>query len=157
MASRTPKAAHLSTPNYGLEKAKLLPWKWARERLEKSHNYYISTASPSGRPHLMVIWGLWLDGRFYFSTGSTSRKARNLAANPRCVIATDKSPEAVIIEGTAALKQDRRLRGRFARIYEKKYKWDMKDFDEPMYELTPARAFGLYEKDFQGTATKWEF
>src|SRR5438270_9699877 len=155
MTRPAPKAKHLATPNYGLEKAKLLPWKWARERLERSHNYYLSSAGSDARPHLMVVWGLWLDGRFYFSTGSESRKGRNLAANPRCVVATEKSSEAVIVEGKAALNRDPKLRARFSRLYENKYKWDMKGFAEPIYTVTPERAFGLYEKDFTGTATKW--
>src|SRR5262249_6354994 len=118
---------------------------------------FISTADAQARPHLMVVWGLWLDGRFYFSTGKQSRKARNLSANPRCVIATDKASEAVIVEGTAALTHDAKLRGRFSRIYQKKYEWDMKGFAEPLYEVTPERAFGLWEKEFQDTATKWEW
>lgn len=33
---------------------------------------------------------------FYFSTGKQSRKARNLAANPQCVIATEVVSEAEI-------------------------------------------------------------
>ncbi len=38
----------------------------------------------------MLVWGLWLDGAFYFSTGRKSRKACNLAENSYCVIATDR-------------------------------------------------------------------
>jgi hypothetical protein len=34
----------------------------------------------------MVVWGLWQEGRFLFSTGSTSRKARNLAENPNGIV-----------------------------------------------------------------------
>ena len=38
-------------------------------------------------PHTMVVWGIWLDGAYYFSTSATSRKARNLQQNPalRCM------------------------------------------------------------------------
>ena len=39
----------------------------------------------------MLVWGLWLDGAFYFSTGRKSRKACNLAENSPCVIATDRA------------------------------------------------------------------
>ena len=51
----------------------------------------------------MVIWGLWLDDSFWFSTGSTSRKARNLAANPKCAIGTNDAAKAVILEGSVKL------------------------------------------------------
>ena len=92
-------------PGYGLPKGKegLLPWTWAEQRLKRSHNYWISTTRPDGRPHMMVIWGLWMDGAFYFSSGAESRKARNLAKNPHCVIGTEKADEAVVVEGEVSL------------------------------------------------------
>jgi len=69
---REPKASRPHIPGYGLPKGKegLLSWKWAEQRLEKSHNYWISTARPDGTPHTMVVWGLWLDG---FSALARSR------------------------------------------------------------------------------------
>ena len=36
----------------------------------------------TARPHVMPVWGVWLDGRLWFSSGLRSRKARNLAATP---------------------------------------------------------------------------
>jgi len=159
MAKRPPKSSRPYMPEYGIPETKkgLLPWTWAEERLKKSHNYWISTVKPDGAPHSMVIWGLWLDGAFYFSTGSKSRKARNLAENPRCVIGTEKAEEAVVVEGTAAIVEDRVLLKRFAALYMKKYKWDMSSFSEPVYVVRPHTGFGLYEKKFMGTATRWAF
>ena len=81
------------------KKTGLLPWKWAADRLKKSRQYWIATTRPDGAPHLMIIWGVWLDDSFWFSTGAASRKARNLAANPKCVIGTDDAAKAAIIEG----------------------------------------------------------
>jgi general stress protein 26 len=154
-----PKARRPYMPGYGIPEAKkgLLPWTWAERRLKQSHNYWISTTRPDGAPHTMVIWGLWLDGSFYFSTGTKSRKARNLAENPHCVIASEKAEEAVVVEGIAALVDARALLKRFATLYMKKYKWDMSSFSEPVYMVTPQSAFGLYEKKFMGSATRWEF
>ena len=146
-------------PGYGLPEGTkgLLPWSWARERLEKSHNYWISTTRPDGSPHMMVIWGLWMDETFLFSTGQKSRKGRNLANSPRCVIGTEKTPEAVIVEGSVSVNNDPKLRKKFNRQYQKKYKWDMSAFADPVYVLNPQLAFGLYEKEFQGKATRWKF
>ena len=48
----------------------------------------------------MIIWGVWFEDNFWFSTGSASRKARNLAANPKCVIGSDDAAQAVILEGS---------------------------------------------------------
>ena len=154
-----PKGSRPHMPGYGIPKDKkgLLSWSWAEQRLGKSHNYWISTARPDGTPHAMIVWGLWLDGRFYFSTGQKSRKARNLAANPRCVICSDRAEQAVIVEGIAELVSDAAIRKQFGDLYQKKYDWNMKDFAEPVYVVRPRVAFGLFEKKFIGSATRWKF
>lgn len=146
-------------PGYGLPKGSkgLLPWSWAEERLQNSHNYWINTVRPDGGPHTMVIWGVWLNNAFYFSTGTQSRKARNLKENPRCIICTEKAHEAVIVEGVARLTKDS-PQLQFFSHYQKKYKWDMSSMqDEPIYELRPSRAFGLFEKKLMQAATRWDF
>jgi hypothetical protein len=33
----------------------------------------------------------------------------------------------------------------------------MKNFAEPLYIVRPHTAFGLYEKNFMGSATRWQF
>src|SRR2546430_16277305 len=98
-----PKVSRPLMPGYGLPENKkgLLPWKWAEQRLKKSHNYWITTVKPDGSPHTMVVWGLWQEGRLLFSTGSKSQKARNLARNKKCVVCTEHTHEAVIVEGIA--------------------------------------------------------
>src|ERR1700754_5101834 len=97
----TPKASRPHMPGYGMPTGTkgLLPWTWAEERLRRSHNYYLMTVRADGAPHAMPVWGIWADERFYFSTGATSVKARNLAANASCVVCTDKPAEAVVVEG----------------------------------------------------------
>ena len=136
----------------------LKSWSWALERLEKSHNYWIATSRPDGRPHLMLVWGIWWQDAFWFSTGATSRKARNLAANPRCSIGTDNAAEAVILEGTVELidGQDEEF-NRFATAYRKKYAWDVREMAQPVYRFRPSVGFGLFEKTFDRTATRWVF
>ncbi len=91
-SKKLPKSSRPNIPGYGLPEGTkgLLPWSWAEQRLRKSHNYWITTVKPDGSPHAsphtMVVWGLWQDGLFLFSTGSQSRKARNLAENPKCIV-----------------------------------------------------------------------
>ena len=160
-----PKASRPHAPGYGFPKGTkgLLPWSWAEQRLKKSHNYWITTAKPDGSPHTMVVWGLWQDGRFLFSTGSESRKARNLAGNANCVVATEHAHEAIIVEGIAEIA-DVAARRKFLAVCEKKYKFDMgsmKDgilsMKEPVFAVRPRVVFGLWEKHFQGKSTRWKF
>jgi hypothetical protein len=166
----TPKASRPHAPGYGLPKSNkgLLPWSWAEQRLKKSHNYWITTvkftsSAKDSAPHTMVVWGLWQDGRFLFSTGSKSRKARNLAQNTNCIVCTEKANEAVIVEGIAEIA-DVAARRKFLSACERKYKFDMKGMQddilsmkEPVFAVRPRRAFGLWEKYFQSKTTRWVF
>lgn len=153
-------------PGYGLPKGTkgLLPWSWAQRRLEKSHNYWITTAKPDGSPHTMIVWGLWMDGAFLFSTGRRSRKARNLAQNQHCVVCTEQANQAVIVEAIAEEVADVGLRRAFLKRYERKYNFDMSgmqrdilNMKEPIYAVRPVVMFGLDEKKSLTAATRWRF
>jgi hypothetical protein len=165
--SRQPKPSRIHAPGYGFPETTkgLLPWTWAERRLKKSHNYWISTITPAkpAKPHTMVIWALWQDGRILFSTGKDSRKARNLAENPNCILSTEHAHEAVIVEGVAEIA-DVAARRKMIPAYERKYKFDlstMKDdilsMKEPVYAVRPKVVFALWEKHFQSKSTRWEF
>jgi len=160
MTKRAPKSSRPHMPGYGLPEHHkgLLPWKWAEQRLSKSHNYWISTVRPDGRPHTMVIWGLWLANVFYFSTGRDSRKSHNLEANPNCVVCNELAHEAVIVEGVAREVREAALRKRFFRLYERKYDFDMSPYQqEPIWAVRPVKAFAFDEKLTLNRATRWRF
>jgi hypothetical protein len=162
---KKPKPSRPYAPGYGFPESSqgLLPWSWAEQRLKKSHNYWITTVRPDGAPHTMVVWGLWQNGRFLFSTGSGSRKARNLRANKSCIVSTEHAHEAVIVEGVAEIA-DVATRRKLIPAYERKYSFDlskMKDdmlsMKEPVFAVRPRVVFGLWEKHFQGRSTRWKF
>jgi hypothetical protein len=164
-AVSTPKASRPQTPDYGFPESTkgLLSWSWAEQRLKKSHNYWITTVKPDGSPHTMVVWGLWQDGRFLFSTGSKSRKARNLAENPNCIVCNEDAHEAIIVEG-AAETADVGARKKMLPIYERKYKFDMSSMKddilsmkEPVFAVRPRVVFAMWEKYFQSKSTRWKF
>jgi hypothetical protein len=141
----------------------LKTWAWALERLEKSHNSWISTTRPGGRPHLMVIWGIWSENAFWFSTGPRTRKAKNIAAEPHCVIATEEADEAVILEGTAEGIKDRAVWKEIAEIYDRKYGGNLLPLLESsggcIFRVEPQIAFGQDEhaENFVESATRWRF
>src|SRR2546426_815430 len=70
-------------------------WNWTETRFAKSHNYWLATTRPDGRPHVMPIWGVLLNNTFHFSTGPQSRKGRNIAKNPNCVVCTEDAAEVI--------------------------------------------------------------
>jgi pyridoxine/pyridoxamine 5'-phosphate oxidase len=153
-----PRASRPNLPDYGIEnEGELLPWSWAQEKLSKERNYFIATTCPDGRPHLTVVWGLFLDDQFLFSTGRATRKGKNLAENPRCAIAPGDSEEAVLLDGTVSELADEALRARWVTEYKTKYDIDVSAMTEPVYVVKPVRAFGQIEKTFTKTATRWTF
>jgi len=155
------RAGRPHIPGYGIlgerEGRGLLPWSWAEERLFRGHNYWLATTRPDGRPHVMPVWGLWWEGAFYFSTGDKTVKARNLAANPHCVVCPALGTEAVILEGTVELLPASPSLQALWEAYRKKYAWDMKG--SPFYAVRPRVVFGFIEKDelFTKPATRWLF
>jgi hypothetical protein len=111
----------------------------------------------------MVVWGLWQDGRLLFSTGSKSRKARNLAQNTNCVICTEHANEAVIVEGVAETA-DVAARRKFLVKYKPKYNFDMSSMKadilsmkEPVFAVRPRVVFAVWEKYFMTKTTRWKF
>jgi general stress protein 26 len=158
-----PKADRPHMPGYGIASANegpgLFGWSWAIERLTNARTYWIATARSNGQPHVMPVWGVWIDGAFYFSTGTRSRKARNLVENPRCAISCEVGEDQLIIEGQAQLVDDPEMRRRFGSAYQTKYDFDMEGFNEPFYSVQPSLVFGFTTADgqFTKTATRWSF
>ena len=154
-----PRTERPNIPGYGIstKKAGMLPWKWAEKTLADSREYWMVTVRPDGRPHAMIIWGIWFDGAFWFGTGSQTQKARNLAKNPNCIVGTQNAAEAVILEGVAELVTDAALKRKLGPASHDKYGMGGGDRSEPVYRVKPRRVFGFIEKTFPKTATRWTF
>ncbi len=157
-----PVAGRPRMPDYGISPATdgLLPWAWAVQRLERAHNYWVATTGPDGSPHLAAVWGLWRDDAFFFSTGGRSRKARNLAASPRCVITPEQAGESVVVEGTAERVTDPAALSALLAAYTGKYGSGFPDpLEHPLFGVRPRVAFAVVEQEpmFSQSATRWVF
>lgn len=147
-------------PGYGVpaEGGTLLPFSYAEQRLTDARNYWLSTVGPDGAPHLMVVWAVWLSGTVQFSTGSTSRKTKNLRADPRCTVAPQCSNDAelVVVEGRAAQLAPADLEP-FASAVKAKYGFDMSGMlDQPVFAVAPRKVIAL-DETFSAHATRWTF
>jgi len=136
----------------------LLDWNWARERLTSSHNYVIVTVRPDGRPHAMGMHGLWHDDAYYFGTSQATRKAKNLAENPHCILICEDLAELVIVEGIAeAIGYDALPEGLSA-ASKRKYGWPIDPrMGGRVYKVKPRVVFAFPEKDIVTAVTKWTF
>ena len=147
-------------PGYGIVGAKdgtgLLPWTWVARKMNNCRTFWLATIHAGrARPHVMPVWGVWLDDAFFFSTGRKSRKGQNLAANAACTITNDDGEGAVIVEGLATQAEDAAEQERVAIAYKKKYKMDPRSMGEPIFRVQPSRVFGFVEKTFPQSATRW--
>ena len=160
--SRAPKSSRPFAPGYGIssddDRKGMLPWTWVGKKMAACHTFWLATVHDyDGRPHVMPLWGVWLDDSFYFSTGRKSRKGQNLAANPACTVTNDDGEEAVIVEGSASEVKDPAALARIAAAYKKKYKMDPRSMGEPIFVVRPRTVFGFVEKTFPTSATRWSF
>jgi pyridoxine/pyridoxamine 5'-phosphate oxidase len=110
----------------------------------------------------MPVWGVWFDGGLWFSSGLRSRKARNLAADPRCTLTTDDARDPVVVEGTAERITDARRIAAFVDAVNAKYDGGMTvEFQDPevngTYAVGPRQVFALSGDDFPGSPTRWRF
>jgi hypothetical protein len=73
------------------------------------HSCWLATIDADGSPHVTGIGALWADGSFWFETGETSRKGRNLARDPRCTLSVATQGFDLVVEGRAAIVTDPEL------------------------------------------------
>ena len=162
-------------------------WTAARERLEnpeKDRTYWLATVGADGRPHVVPLLGLWLDDAFYFLTGETTRRAKNLSHAPRCVMATSSTTLPaldLIVEGNCRKVRDDAMLHRVADAYGTKMAWPLEVRDGAVYgpsaptagpppyaiyELVPEKVIGLpgiagteegVGREGSFTPTRWRF
>ena len=84
------------------------PWSLAEQRLanpEPGRTALLTTIGRDGAPHVMPLIAIWIDDAVYFLSGERTRKGRNLASEPRCVLAVSSTtlPSLdLVVEGEAA-------------------------------------------------------
>jgi hypothetical protein len=152
-----------------------IPWSRAEQELRDSFGqdmtHFLATVRPDGRPHVAGVGALWVDDRFYFVSGPRTRKSRNLAHRPDCVISVRLATLDLVVEGTAAKVTDQATLQRLAGLYASQgWPATVSDgsitapFSAPsagpppwdLYVFTPATAFGVASAEPHG-ATRWRF
>ncbi len=161
-----------------------IAWNRALERLQEEwklqapaefggvaepHTHWLATTRPDGRPHVVPIGAVWHNGRFYFSSGPGTRKSRNLAQNPHCVMTLAAAGLDLVLEGEARKVTDDAKLHRLAEVFASGgWAPTVRDgafyheFSAPsagpppwwVYEFTPKTVFGLATAEPYG-ATRW--
>jgi hypothetical protein len=82
-----------------------------------SRTTWLSTINADGSPHVTAVGALWRDGAFWFQTGTSTRKGRNVTRDPRCSVAVSVSGADVVVEGDAARVTEPGALARIARAW----------------------------------------
>jgi hypothetical protein len=65
------------------------------------HTSWLTTTNPDGTPHVRPLGVISIGGTWYFTSGPGTRKSRNIARDPRCVISVATHPFDLVVEGKA--------------------------------------------------------
>ncbi len=156
---------------YNAEDSAPTPWSRAADLLESADTYRLATVRPDGRPHVVPVLAVWVDGALHFVASDTSRKAADVARAPRCTITTHSNGLDLVVEGDTANVTDEDVLHRVADAYASKYDWHVIVGDRAfhaegaptagpppyvVYTVTPSTAFG-FPTDGQLTPTRWRF
>lgn len=148
-----------------------VPWATAVAELAEADTYWLATLHPAGRPHVVPVLAVWVDGVPHVAAAPASRKARNLARVPAVTLTTTGDRWDHVIEGTARPVAAGDLLRRIAGAYLARYGWPVEvrggalhgegaptagPGPYQVYALTPRRAFG-FPRDGRGIPTRWAF
>jgi nitroimidazol reductase NimA-like FMN-containing flavoprotein (pyridoxamine 5'-phosphate oxidase superfamily) len=157
---------------FSSEGASPTDWSEGHQRIEEAKIFWVTTVRPDGRPHVTPLISVWLEDAAFFCTGQDERKARNLAANPSCILTTGCNDYDagldIVIEGEATRVTDEARLQRIADAYEAKYgaEWHFDVADGAfhsqgeteawVFELAPAKVLG-FGKGEVFSQTRWVF
>jgi hypothetical protein len=165
--------------------APLLDWSLVTDRLEQGvsqapetggpnrHTCWLATINGDGTPHVTGVGALWVNGVFWFETGDGTRKAKNLARDPRCTLSVATHEFDLVAEGRARKVTDPPTVATMAERWAAEG-WPARvddtgvaltaEFSAPsagpppwfVYHLVPSTATALLTVD-PGGATRWRF
>jgi hypothetical protein len=70
-------------------------------RATNSFTTWLATLNEDGSPHVTPVGAMWHDGTFWVQTGAGTRKARNVARDPRCTLSVSILDTDVVLNGDA--------------------------------------------------------
>lgn len=150
-------------PHYGIDPEqteRMLSWDWVERQMTEARSYWVSSTRADGRPHAVPIWGVWIEGYFYFGSDRNSVKAENISRDNRVVIHLESGDETVIFEGKLVKAQaPEPIQKAIDAAYSEKYGFDpeLGEADALTYQLIPRKVMAWLERDYPTTATYWLF
>lgn len=146
---------------YGVPKSTkgTLEWSVVQQQLSQARNYWIASTQANGAPHIVPVWGVWLDDVLYFSTDAQTLTARNLAQNPAVAVHLESGDEVFIVKGTVTTVRGEPMKA-INKAYKVKYEGgdpnaEANNAEGSMYAVRPRTVIAWTQ--FPANVTKWTF
>jgi Pyridoxamine 5'-phosphate oxidase len=102
----------IETRNLDIYGDATLPWSRPRGILDAIDpsamiTWFLGTTGSSGRPHAAGVGAMWVDGDLYFTSSDTTKKSKDLSANPFASIAVSLDGIDLVFEGEVERVTDR--------------------------------------------------
>ena len=136
--------------------------------------FWLTTLNADGSPHVTSVGALWHAGSCWFQTGERTRKAKNVARDPRCTISVATKGFDVMVAGEARRVTDPKIVAEIAALWAKSG-WPAQPddsgtgitapFNAPtlgpppwfVYEVNPRTATAVGTAEETPGSTRWGF
>lgn len=155
------------TGDFSEPSATARPWAEVFEVLDGAEMFWLSTVREDGRPHVVPMPAVWLNGVLYFCTGAAEQKAVNLRSNAQCALSTGpnhfREGLDVVVEGSAARVTGRERLEPVAALWKSKLDWDFDVVDDgfrnpdrptaevPVFGVAPAKVLAFGKSPYSQT------
>jgi general stress protein 26 len=149
-------------------------WKHEDPHSPNRSTCWLTTLNEDGSPHVTSVGGLYHSGSCWFQTGRNTRKAKNVARDPRCVFSVATKGFDVMVAGEARRVTDPAVLAEVAAIWaETGWPAQLDDsetgitapFNAPtlgpppwfVYEIQPRTATAVGTAEDKPGSTRWRF
>jgi hypothetical protein len=136
--------------------------------------FWLTTLNADGSAHVTSVGALWHEGSFWFQTGERTRKAKNVARDPRCTVSVATKGFDVMVAGVARRVTDPTTVAEIATLWaEDGWPAELDDsgtgitapFNAPtlgpppwfVYEIVPQTATAVGTSEETPGSTRWRF
>jgi Pyridoxamine 5'-phosphate oxidase len=161
---REPRRDRPSSPpeSYGVPRqgGVFVDWQHVVGRLRGAEAYWLATVTPTGRPHVVPIWGVVVSDDLFLETGAPETiKRRNLEENRRVVVHLDDVNDVIIVRGEAvdvrpAVALGQELAVAFTAKYPDYHPGPESWRDGGLVQIEPSVILAWHDMP---TATRWRF
>lgn len=117
-------------------------WRAIEARLSRETTIWLATVRADGRPHLVPLWYVWLDGKVYVCTGSGTQKFANMYSNQNVSLSLPDTAAVIVVEGEAHTAPPGDIDALADHFYHK-YEWDFRYDDSADWRLIVITPFKI--------------